>query len=358
MEKIDFNEILSLKPSVNKHDFDFNDPIILYGAGAGGEYFLKLLKEDYGIEPAAICDTYKAGQEFFGYKLYTAEEIKEKFNNAKIAITSLNYYFEIKKYLLSLFSEQSIINISIYKDAVMDKGFIKKNKNEINEVFNMLADEKSKETYVNIIKGRLTADNYWGESSFVDSQYFCNDLISLSDSESFVDAGAYVGDTLDFFIKLTNNKFKNIYCFEPGSDNFKRLMLTKEKYNKDERIKLFKAGLFEYNGKIGFEDDSVSSRNSINLDSSNSIEVVALDKVINDEVTFIKMDIEGAELEALKGATNLIKTQKPKLAICIYHKNEHFIEIPKFIKSLRDDYKLYIRHHSNSSFLETVLYAL
>ena len=76
-----------------------------------------------------------------------------------------------------------------------------------------------------------------------------------------------------------------------------------------------------------------------------------------EEVTFIKMDIEGAELKALKGAKNIILRDKPKLAISIYHKPEDIVEIPLFIKELVPEYKLYIRHYSNDS-IETVLYAV
>lgn len=85
--------------------------------------------------------------------------------------------------------------------------------------------------------------------------------------------------------------------------------------------------------------------------------VVSLDKCIQGKVTFIKMDIKGAELVALQGAGNIIQTQKPKLAICIYHKEEDLTEIPMYIKELVPEYQLYIRHYSNNAF-ETALYAI
>lgn len=88
------------------------------------------------------------------------------------------------------------------------------------------------------------------------------------------------------------------------------------------------------------------------------IETIALDEFIQDErVTFIKMDIEGAELDALRGAVHIIKTQKPKLAISVYHRWDDIFTIPKLILEIRPDYKLYIRHYSLLA-NETVLYAL
>lgn len=82
-----------------------------------------------------------------------------------------------------------------------------------------------------------------------------------------------------------------------------------------------------------------------------------MDDVVDEKVTFIKMDIEGAEYEALLGAKETIQKNKPKLAISIYHKPEDIISIPKLIKSMVPNYRLYIRHYSNAD-NETVLYAI
>ena len=97
----------------------------------------------------------------------------------------------------------------------------------------------------------------------------------------------------------------------------------------------------------------------VSENGENHIDVVTIDETIdeNDRVTFIKMDVEGAELESLKGAKHIICRDKPKLAICIYHKPEDMTEIPLYIKSLVPEYKIYVRHHCNSDG-ETVLYAV
>ena len=87
------------------------------------------------------------------------------------------------------------------------------------------------------------------------------------------------------------------------------------------------------------------------------IQGVDIDSVVGDDnVTFIKMDVEGSELKALEGAKNTIIRKHPRLAICIYHKAMDVIEIPSYILSLVPEYKFYIRHY-NSHMWETVLYA-
>ena len=79
--------------------------------------------------------------------------------------------------------------------------------------------------------------------------------------------------------------------------------------------------------------------------------------MIHDDVTFIKMDIEGSEYQALLGAKQIIKEKVPKLAISVYHNPEDIVQIPRLILSLRKEYKFYIRHYSSTGF-DTILYAV
>lgn len=126
-------------------------------------------------------------------------------------------------------------------------------------------------------------------------------------------------------------------------------------------------GLWSKNAKLSFIENGGSSQvvdsEMMQDDSSSVVEVRTLDSIIinemrneNDTQLFIKMDIEGAELEALKGARQVISLYKPRLAICIYHEVEDFLTIPEYILSLRDDYKFYYRHNS-MGWADSVLYA-
>ena len=126
-----------------------------------------------------------------------------------------------------------------------------------------------------------------------------------------------------------------------------------------EKVELINAGLWSKDTYLAFHSAEYGGSHIVESDEKDGaqVKVVALDSCIRGKVTFIKMDIEGAELEALKGAKQLIMKYRPKLAICIYHKREDMWEIPYFIKNLVPEYKLYIRHYSNYEY-ETVLYAV
>ena len=122
-----------------------------------------------------------------------------------------------------------------------------------------------------------------------------------------------------------------------------------------DRITTFNLGIWDRECDINF---SVAKTQSTLGVGESSAHVVPLDDILaNQRVSFIKMDIEGAEPHALRGARNLIATQKPKLAICVYHHISHLWEIPAYIRQLVPDHRLFLRHYTNLEY-ETVCYAV
>lgn len=191
-------------------------------------------------------------------------------------------------------------------------------------------------------------------------QYFPNDIIHLSD-EVFVDAGCYDLST-SLALRERCKNVKKVYAFEPDPANFELCQARKQETHY-EQVELLPLGTWSENTELNFWADStqcscVVMPGSI-VNSSYKVPVAAIDRVVDaeDKVTFIKIDVEGAELESLKGAKETILRDKPKLAVCIYHKPEDLVDIPLYIHQLVPEYKLYIRHHSNDG-SETVLYAV
>ena len=190
-----------------------------------------------------------------------------------------------------------------------------------------------------------------------DIQYF-DEFIEYTEGETFIDAGAF---DLTTSIRFAQQCIKNhvsdfrVYAFEPDKISYERCMNIREQYP-EMKIELINCGLWSSNTISGFNSTGRGG-SSINEQGSDVIQCVSLDSYVMEKVTFIKMDIEGAELEALKGCQNTIRNYKPKLAICVYHKPEDIIEIPQYIKQLVPEYRLYLRHYSNAR-NETILYAL
>lgn len=221
-----------------------------------------------------------------------------------------------------------------------------------------LADQESRDIIHNRCKTFLTGDlSYIDKNEINSHSYFSQDFYPISSDEVLFDCGAFTGDTIEDFVTFTNKKYKKIVAFEPDEKNVKRLNAFIN--NKIENVVVIQKATGDKNGKVAFLNNGNMFSKTVDVkDSSDelSVDIVRLDNYIDYHPTLIKMDIEGAELDSLIGATQIIKTLKPKLAICIYHMPFDFYEIPKFLKSLVPEYKLKVRQHE-SGFCETVLYA-
>ena len=189
--------------------------------------------------------------------------------------------------------------------------------------------------------------------AYFGTQYFDLAELALGKDEAFADVGALDGETSRFFL----NHFGGRVClFEPNPDQF---AMTRERLGENDNVDYYPCGLYDRDGTVRFSpnpEDSGTAR--VSEQGELEVKVARLDSVLaGKRVTFIKMDIEGSELAALHGAAETIRTQKPRLAICVYHKPEDMWEIPSYILSLNSDYKLYFRHYSITD-TETVLYAV
>jgi FkbM family methyltransferase len=224
------------------------------------------------------------------------------------------------------------------------------------EVVDKLEDEISKMSYLGVIWYWLTYDNSYVQT--IDDQYFAHKEFIHPTSGTIVDCGAFTGDTAEEYIRRSLAHVR-LYCFEPNRNNFAALLV------RTERIKYENAlpetaiicepyGISNKSQTLRFEGEREKS--SISENGNFEISVTTIDEYFADiPVNLIKSDIEGEEMNLLKGAAQTIQKYQPKIAICIYHSILEFYEIPLFVKNLFSDYKLACRSHS-STFEETVLY--
>lgn len=222
---------------------------------------------------------------------------------------------------------------------------------QIHALREMLADDASREILDAIIDRRRGRFLYYGDL-YENDQYFPKNILTFKQDEVIVDGGAYDGDTIRSYQKHVGS-YQRIYAFEPDSENFQAL---RRAFQNDGRVDCFNAGLWDRETELKFSG-LASASSALSEDGGQSIAVKAIDGCALMPVTFVKMDIEGAELMALKGAQALLRRDKPKLAISIYHRRSDLWEIPLYIKRLVPEYQLFIRHHGLTLF-ETVLYAV
>lgn len=182
------------------------------------------------------------------------------------------------------------------------------------------------------------------------------DIFEPVENEILVNAGSYDGRTDLEFLVWGGDKIKRIYAFEADSSNAEKCKEFIKEYC-DERVVLIPKGCWNETTQLFISSGAGTPGGHLEETGENVVDVTTIDSVVNGEkVTFIKMDIEGAELNALKGAKNTIIKNRPRLAICVYHKYADIFEIPQYILSLVPEYRFYLRHYTTVEW-ETVLYA-
>ncbi len=308
-------------------------PIVLYGMGNGAEIMMKQL-EKYNISVSGFfaSDDFVRGQFFKGFKVMTFKEAKEKFPDMIALISFGTQRKEVIDNILSLNAEVYAPEVPVVGENVFTIEFARAHKEEIEKAYSLLADDFSKKVFEEIISYKLD-----GKISHLVS---CQsedalELFDFNENENYLDLGAYNGDTVLQFIEKVK-KYNSITAVEPDIKNFRKLQKNTECL---ENITLINKAVSEKSGKISFS--TAGGRNS-RVGGENEILATSIDD-LNEDFTFIKFDVEGQELSAIKGAVNTIEKQ-PKMLISAYHRSEDIFTIPLAVNEINPQYKIYLRH--------------
>lgn len=265
--------------------------------------------------------------------------IKQKLDSYKIENIDYFAFWSLSNY--KLIDERNWLG---FKSNFKEENYIK--------ISNELADIESKFVLENIINFRLSLDisflKFFSDKQYY--QYFEN-FLEL-ESESFIDIGCFDGHTSKYFL---NHIKTNSIIFEPDKSNFEQCKINLSDFK--DNIEYYNFGLGNKEEILKFKSNGSTS--VVSDEGDISIQIKILDNIFNkfpeNQTFYLKMDIEGWELNALKGAENFIKKNKPKMAICVYHKPNDIEDIFNYVKSLNPNYKVYLRHYTGGVD-ETVMY--
>ncbi len=341
--------------------------VIVWGMSVSGmDVYLWL--EANGISVDGFTDSYAqkdSNRTFAGCRVYSYAELKEM---GKITIfvstTREEYLFDILARTDMLENATVYVSKRPYGPGQYDTAslteMISRDSDACQEVRDALCDEMSRRTFDNLLQYRKT-----NEASLIFSvyeakhtQYFPeSDILTFSDHEIFIDAGAYNGATSCEFSEKVGGKYDGIYLMEPDS----KMFLLANDYVKLKGLHdthFVQKGAYSTNTTLHFKSDYLSGSSNINNDGDITIDTVTIDEMLGGErASYIKMDIEGAEREALIGCKKTIERYHPKLAISIYHLPDDLWKIPLMVMHKYPFYKLFIRHYTKIT-TETVLYAI
>lgn len=349
-----------------------NKKLIVYGAGDGFVAFNNAILNRFNLRPHLILDNkFKKGDTFNAIIAQSTSDYKpseEEKRNSIVVITIGKYetYKTIQQSLKELGFKNIIKSSDIYEFnlhhvpiELKKKGidFYLQNRENIEACTELMSDKLSQEVFYAMMKIYITQKPDKIPDSPFYEQYFPSDINLQKGYSRFINCGSYDGDTVKQ-LNSRHGKIDTLACFEPDKKNFSLLSqyLKDNKEKIAENIVAFPCGVFSHEAQLTFSSDKLLC-SSIYDDGKAAIQCVALDNVIpNFKPTFINMDVEGAELEVLAGAVQLIQDNKPDLAISVYHFPNHIWEIPIYLNGLELGYKFYLRNYTGFTY-ETILYA-
>lgn len=313
---------------------------LIYGAGEWGKLLRDLIFKLYCMEPDFFVDQDPKADE--KDKIYSINELMEmdlkkcfvvispysygESEHTKWEIDSVMHRLEIKCEKFQCFYGKSLIG-AFKSDWYF---YIKNNAALFDRTYELLADDLSKETYLEFLKIYVTGEPYAGITMPEENKYWGIDLdksfVRLLDDEVLLSVGACWGDTVYQFLKLKRT-FKKVIAVEGNEEYLARLKRNISLLNEGVRRKIQIDNCFLGKGEYG------------------------VDKLyINENITLINMDIEGAELDVLRSAEQIIKRNRPVLSICAYHKKEDLIVIPEYIQTIVEDYIYVVRKYPSEYF--------
>lgn len=326
----------------------------MYGTGNGADKVLDKLNElNISITGITASSSFVRNRAFRGFQVMPLSYFEETYENFTVIVTFGSQIPEVMENIYALSSKHRVLVpcVPVIGTEIFDETFLKKHKEELDFAYSLMADDFSKEIfsgYVNFL--------YGGELSLLkdittsEEEAFRN-ILNLSEDETYVDIGAYRGDTVDTFLNYCGGKYNEIICAEPDTKTFKKLT---EHCKNLENFKAFNVAVTDTDGEVGFSQ--VHGRQSA-IGGDKPTPSLSLNTLCKDaQPSYIKIDSEGCEKIILSHGASVLTEYSPKLNVAVYHKSEDVFSLPILINQINPNYKIHLRHHPYIPAWDTLLY--
>lgn len=347
--------------------------IVVYGAGESFHYFHEVVMKRHGYKPAAVLDRkFRSGDSFMGIPAFSPDDytppVEEKIHGvAVVCLGHQPFIPDVVRFLRDKGFQRIITLRDIYEihnpfqqpEELTVKGFrfFLEHKEEVERAFNLMCDGLSRLVFVQCLKTHMTRKPVTISMRPREEQYTPLDVPLSRGYSRLIYCGASPGEMKRVLGQV--GKIDELLCFEPHPRQFQQIVsyLHSDGRRAARRITVLPCAVYSHEAILPFHSSETSFGSRIVPEGPHHVQTVSLDKVVAGfQPTFISMDVEGAELEALKGAAKIIRKNRPDLAICVYHSPSHLWEVPLLLAQLSPAYRFFLRNYT-SLYYETVLYA-
>lgn len=330
--------------------------VVIYGAGYCGHETIGLLRA-HAIPVVAAYDDCARGGDIDGIKIDSLSNLCPDTDTAILLTSGFNRKMKDRLADLGLLPYYVPADFGRYDAEKESYAYFEANVEELQSAYDLLEDERSREIFLSLVNYRISREPDALADLEESGQYFPHeqDLDLSAYSGCFLDLGAYDGDSLRGFVDYVAGNYGSIVAVEASRKNYESLL----RQTRDvPRVECHCVGVWKGKGELRFAVSD--AKNSFAAeDGGDVLSVDSVDNImVGRSVSFIKMDVEGAEYEAIQGAEQTIRRFLPAMAISVYHKVEDLFRLQLLVESIAPGkYNYYLRHYS-PTVIETVLYAV
>lgn len=324
-------------------------PVVLYGMGNGAQKaFDECRRREIEVSGVFATDEFVRGQNFLGYRVEKLAEVESRLDDFVILLCFGSFLPDVMAHIDSIARRHTLYapDLPLFGGGIWDREYAMAHRVELAESYSLLADDLSKKVFVNLFSYRMTGKLcYLSECESEREEMYR--LLKVGGDESFYDLGAYDGDTVRELLEFTGGNFRSVTAVEPDPKNRRKLLQKMEQFmpgiTGNERFTLVEGGVWSSDGEETF--DNAAGRNSaLSAQGKLKVPVYSIDSLTcGKRCTLIKMDVEGAEAEALSGAVKTLE-QKPRLLFSAYHRTEDIFALPRLLHRLQPEYRICLRH--------------
>ncbi|MBO4450119.1 MAG: FkbM family methyltransferase [Clostridiales bacterium] len=327
---------------------DAQRPLVIYGMGDGADKIMdELVKRGTGHLISGVFASpgfVREGRVFRGFKVESFEDVCARLSDFIVLVAFGSPLPDVLSYVYSIEESRELYapDVPVCGGEVFDMDFVIRNKARLDNVYEKLADDGSRKCFASLVNYKLSGNLKYLRTCEVTPDEADSLLGPFSENSSFIDLGAYRGDTLMRFTKMFP-VFSSATAVEPERHSFKKLTGCAESFSIP--VTCVNALISDACGTAMLTNSRGRGTRASAADTGREIDKVTVDSLEDSRSAgLIKFDVEGSEIDAVEGARNTILNNKPQMKIACYHKSEDLFTIPEKVLGIRSDYRIFMRH--------------
>lgn len=327
-------------------------PVVLYGMGNGADKILDWC-EDNGVQVQGVfaSDEFVRGQQFRGFTVERYDALQKRLGTTDllVAIAFASERPEVLARFAQLAAEQQTVapHLPLFDEPeTVSAEWLAKYETQLQFVYDRLADEQSRKVFAAALNYKLSGKLQYLFECTTQREDDLKLLIKPGADEIYLDLGAYNGDTVEELGRLTDWRWQQALAVEPDRRSCRKLRLLAERLAQQGLpVEVYESGIWSEAGELSFSD-SGGRQSTFMGAQKRTVPVTTIDEVAaGRRISYIKLDVEGAEAQAIAGGSRTLINCRPKLFLAAYHYDADIFRLPMLLWELVPGYKIYLRKH-------------